>query len=263
MRGRGSCCIILFALFLNALAAQPLYAFGPRAPNRRLEVSGSQARTYPYNMIGRLVSSSGGVESQCTAVRVSRRVILTAAHCFYEFSTDLTDGVRQGDPTGGWHEFEDPNGGYVHVLSWKTGTRYVIGTDTRTDLNAGKDWAVALLDDTIDLQSRYLELAPQGLVLNAGTALSAAGFSSDMGDGLSLTVDPACAVLSAFPMLQTNCQFWKGASGGPDLIRDSSGKSFVVGIHSFIRESTPPVSYSIPIDVFRDAFAQLLKTSGD
>ena len=171
---------------------------------------------YPWSAIGRL---NVGNHSYCSAVMISERHILTAAHCLWLASErrwwppsaiQFVPGF-QGDPV-------------VHTRV----KSYVVADGYSFDRHRASpsDWAVAELAEPLGRQVGWL--ASGGL--DTSGLIGHAGYRAD--HRYAVTLDYGCRVLAAppaNPLLWENCEDLQGDSGGPVLAFLPGGPR-VVGI---------------------------------
>lgn len=228
-----------------------LAATGPRADDRlvydgqtpawlaavgRLEVPGSR-----YNN-GRREHFT----EDCSATLVQRpgqrqaNTILTAWHCLEKY-TDLSKPIRFMVAAGD----APPLAREAYVL------------DDGGSITA--DWALLRLYRPIP-GNRVLALGIDTGGVDGSRAIVMAGFSRDPGlgaDGARLTYDPACRVTAAgVNASTTDCVAHKGASGGPVIQVDATGRPAVHGVIS--EGDGVGVSTFVPASAFRRAVRDLL-----
>jgi V8-like Glu-specific endopeptidase len=192
-------------------AARPKNIFGP---DDRLPVT---SHAYPYNAIGRL--SIG-----CTATLITRQMILTAAHCVFNFRGERTS--RNLMFTLNQIQGEGPNSYFTTLLESGTTVPY---SDVAT---YDQDWAVLALDRPVSTAHQPLSLATANPV--AGDRISIIGYSGDYENGRTATAHFNCHVQGRNNQsFLHDCDVMGGASGAAVLRQSLDGKSFVIiGIES-------------------------------
>ena len=224
---------LIRALILVSLLWAVPVAVSEAAPGERMLVD---AREYPWSAIGRVNAAGRGF---CTGFLVSARVMLTAAHCLYDF--------RQGR----WLQPVDVTfvAGYQRdtYLGYSRASSYIIDEDytprSDPDLTLSlKDWAVITLAEPLGETVGWLGLQrfdrATAVALRSGQMLALqAGYRRDRAHALSLGLD--CRIRSLFGKgrgLLNSCDVVEGASGSPLLVL-VEGELRVLGIHS-LRAST-------------------------
>ena len=202
-----------------------------RADARRIKVD---ALEYPWSAVGRL---NAGGRSYCTAVMISERHLLTAAHCLWNRIQGTWWPVESLHFVAGYQGGEAP----LHALikSYVVADGVVIGTHMSPD-QAGADWAVVELAEPLGRQAGWMAVGlPAGTELGttrggAGGVVGALGYRAESPHAMSL--EYGCRVLaheSDSRVFWHDCPGARGESGGPVIAFLADGPH-VLGITSMI-----------------------------
>ena len=180
-----------------------------------------------FSSIGRIKMNHGGY---CTGSVVGARLILTNAHCAKPENPPKYFQFERVHATQQWH-----------VDTWFNYRGERLGWSQEVD-GFENDWAILVLATPVDSSPLRLR-ARMPTTIRAGLNgnIVIAGYSSDVNNGLFLTVDWGCsnddlASGENTVLLRHNCRTWKGSSGSPMIDRRSG---MIVGVNAFVVGDVP------------------------
>lgn len=200
-------------------------ALGSGATALALERGPLEAMERPWSALGR-VNAAG--TSYCSGTLVGPALVLTAAHCVFDFRNHRWWPVDDVSFVAGYLR-----GKWVATARAKRVIRNqsILFVDRHPDLSAvPEDWALIELDAPIGNVAGWLPLSHEPLP-SAGALALQAGYRRDRPYAPELS--PPCRILESSPgdLIFHDCVVPEGGSGSPLLVADGSVLR-VIGVHS-------------------------------
>lgn len=201
--------LLVSAICSSSARAVNVFGVDDRTPNRSTE--------RPFSAIGKLYMPG----ASCTATLVGPDIILTAAHCI---AYPKAEKLREGEITFSPQVIDGKSSYSAKVVFGRWGS-LAPNQDRKTD------WAVLRLDKKLGDQVGFLGYSPIGLQDAQSIAITHVGYSGDFLGGQTAGVHQGCRITEEGYRPDTwhsNCDWNKGASGGPIFFYSEELKSWQI-----------------------------------
>ncbi|WP_119302958.1 trypsin-like serine peptidase [Dongia deserti] len=246
-----------FALAVLALMLLAGIVRADEAKSTIIGIEGADDRTpidnetWPWIALGRINREIGG---HCTGALIAPNLVLTAAHCLYNFRDQRWTIPMEVHFVAGYHRgaYRAHAKGRDFTISpkWKPG-------DAKDESNIGNDWALVELERSLAIQPVELSSLSFEQMKRAveDGELTIAGYNGDYAE--ILTQHHGCQLIAKVEnghLLLHDCDATYGTSGAPLLLVTPAGAE-IIGLQSAIvtLEDGRSFGAAVPIEAFRKA----------